>query len=98
MYDKSILCIASCGKEKIWNKNPHAGPTKAQDVYIGSYAKRCAAYAKEFYPSSWCILSAKHGFLLQMMLFRRTIMLLLTTREQIQSLSTNSGGKWRRRI
>jgi len=59
-----VLCIASCGKAKIWNKNPRAGPTNAGDVYVGPYARRCIEYAKKFYPSSWCILSAKYGFLL----------------------------------
>ena len=58
------LCIASCGSKKIWSKNPKAGPTKAKDVYIGPFAKKCREYAEKFYPSSWYILSAKHGFLL----------------------------------
>jgi len=57
------LCIAPCGNRKIWKKNPNAGPTKAKDVYIGPYAGKCIKYAEAFYPSSWCILSAKYGFL-----------------------------------
>ncbi len=57
------LCIAPCGKKKIWDKNPCAGPTEAKYVYIGPYAQKCIIYAEKFYPSSWCILSAKHGFL-----------------------------------
>jgi len=57
------LCIVPCGNRKIWNKNPNAGPTKAEHVYIGPFAKKCREYAKRFYPSSWCILSAKYGFL-----------------------------------
>jgi len=32
-------------------------------VYIGPFAKKCREYAMRFYPSSWCILSAKYGFL-----------------------------------
>ena len=59
----STLCIVPCGGKKIWDKNPKAGPTEAQYVYIGPYSKKCIEYAKKFYPNSWCILSAKHGFL-----------------------------------
>lgn len=57
------LCIVPCGKKKIWEKNPKAGPTKAKNVYIGPFAKKCREYAEKFYPYSWCILSAKYGFL-----------------------------------
>ena len=57
------LCIVSCGKKKIWDEKPDAGPTKARDVYIGKFAKKCREYAEKFYSTSWCILSAKHGFL-----------------------------------
>jgi len=35
----------------------------AEDVYVGGYAKACQDYARKFYPDSWCILSAKYGFL-----------------------------------
>jgi len=61
-YEK-VLCIIPCGNRKIWDKNPNAGPTRARDVYIGPFAKKCKEYAEKFYPSSWCILSAKYGFL-----------------------------------
>jgi hypothetical protein len=57
------LCIVPCGNKKIWDKNPKAGPTKAKYVYIGPFAKKSREYAMRFYPSSWCILSAKYGFL-----------------------------------
>lgn len=57
------LCIISCGKRKVWDKNPNAGPNKARYVYIGSFATKCREYAEKFYPFSWCILSAKYGFL-----------------------------------
>jgi hypothetical protein len=60
----STLCIIPCGSKKIWDKQPNAGPTEAQHVYIGPFAKKCREYALQFYPSSWCILSAKYGFLL----------------------------------
>ena len=48
---------------KIWDINPFAGPTKAKYVYVGPFAKKCKEYAQKFYPSSWCTLSAKYGFL-----------------------------------
>lgn len=57
------LCIVPCGSKKIWSKNPHAGPTKAREVYIGPFAKACLEYAEKFHPNSYVILSAKHGFL-----------------------------------
>lgn len=58
------LCITPCGDRKIWKKYPDAGPQKARDVYTGPYAGKCIKYAETFYPFSWCILSAKYGFLL----------------------------------
>ncbi|AKG91841.1 hypothetical protein GAH_00828 [Geoglobus ahangari] len=57
------LCIVPCGSFKIWDVKPDAGPTKAKDVYIGSFAKTCIEYAEKFYPNSYVILSAKYGFL-----------------------------------
>ncbi|NLE24799.1 MAG: hypothetical protein GX625_05560 [Clostridiaceae bacterium] len=58
------LCIVPCGKRKIWDKVPGAGPQEAKDVYIGPYSSKCIKYAQIFYPKSWLILSAKYGFLL----------------------------------
>ncbi len=57
------LCIVPCGKKKIWDKNPYAGPVEAKDVYIGPFSIKCKEYAEKFYTDSWCILSAKYGFL-----------------------------------
>jgi hypothetical protein len=57
------LCVISCGKAKIWDKNPRLGPTPAREVYTGSYTTSLRLYAERFYPRSWVILSAKHGFL-----------------------------------
>lgn len=59
----NTLCIIPCGKRKIWNKYRNAGPTLAREVYIGPFAKKCKEYAEQFYPASYCILSAKYGFL-----------------------------------
>lgn len=56
------LCIASCGKSKIWDKQPHVGPTRAKNVYVGPFSGACGRYAEKFYSGSWCILSAKYGF------------------------------------
>jgi len=57
------LCIVPCGKRKIWDKNPQAGPVEARKAYIGPFAKTCIEYAEKFYPKNYVILSAKHGFL-----------------------------------
>ena len=59
----SVLCIVPCGRSKIWDERPKAGPTEAKYVYTGSFAAKCREYAEKFYPASWCILSAKYGFL-----------------------------------
>jgi hypothetical protein len=59
----NTLCIIPCGKRKIWDKKPDAGHTKARDAYIGTFFKKCREYAEKFYSTSWCILSAKYGFL-----------------------------------
>ena len=56
------LCIASCGKSKIWDKQPQAGPMPARSVYVGPFSGACGRYADKFFPDSWCILSAKYGF------------------------------------
>jgi hypothetical protein len=58
-----ILCIVPCGKKKIWDEIPNAGPTKAKNVYIGPFAKKCREYAENFYPNNWIIISAKYGLL-----------------------------------
>lgn len=57
------LCIVPCGNRKIWDEYPDAGPRKARNTYTGPFASKCRQYAEVFYPSSWCILSAKYGFL-----------------------------------
>ena len=56
------LCIASCGKSKIWDKQPQVGPTPARNVYVGPFSGACSRYAEKFHSGSWCILSAKYGF------------------------------------
>jgi len=57
------ICIIPCGSKKIWDISANVGPSKAKDVYHGVFARKCQQYAETFYPDSWCILSAKYGFL-----------------------------------
>ena len=56
------LVVVPCGKRKIWDRYPSAGPTKAQDVYIGAPFKVNREYAEK-YSNRWVILSAKYGFI-----------------------------------
>jgi hypothetical protein len=56
------LIIIGCGKSKIWDKHPGAGPQKAEDVYTSSYAKVKRKYARSR-GCDWMILSAKYGFI-----------------------------------
>lgn len=58
------LCVISCGGKKVWDDTGEQGPQLARDAYTGSYVRGNQEYAELFYPHSWCILSAKHGFLL----------------------------------
>jgi len=62
--NRQILCVISCGGKKIWDEKEGVGPTPARDVYISHYVQGNQRYAEVFYPDDWCILSAKHGFLL----------------------------------
>ncbi len=57
------LCIVACGKKKIYDENPEAGPVKAENLYTGLFTRKSIEYAKRFHQDSWCILSAKYGFL-----------------------------------
>jgi len=58
----SGLVVVPCGKRKIWDKDPAAGPTKAEDVYIGPPFKVNREYAEK-YGERWVVLSAKYGFI-----------------------------------
>ncbi len=61
-----VLCIISCGGKKIWDGSSgrNAGPTPARNVYTGNFVCLNQKYAERFYPDSWCILSARYGFLM----------------------------------
>lgn len=56
------LVIIACGKSKIWDKYPDAGPTAAKDAYTGSYFRANRRYA-EAQGCDWMILSAKYGLI-----------------------------------
>ncbi len=60
----NTLCVVASGKKKIWDTLPGCGPQKARGIYVGSFTRKCLDYAVTFYPSSWCLLSPKYGFLL----------------------------------
>ena len=67
MYTKrstpaSRLVIVPCGRSKIWDKHPTAGPTVAKDGYTGIPFKLNRKYAETF-GDTWVILSAKYGFI-----------------------------------
>ena len=59
---KGVLVVVSCGKRKIWDKDPDRGPTPARDAYIGAPFKVSKEYAEHF-AERWVILSAKYGFI-----------------------------------
>jgi hypothetical protein len=56
------LVVVPCGKAKIWDKTPNAGPTPARDTYTGAPFKVNREYAERF-GDQWVVLSAKYGFL-----------------------------------
>lgn len=58
----STLVIIPCGKAKIWNRDPAAGPTLARDAYTGGPFKVNRGYA-EAHGTTWLILSAKYGLI-----------------------------------
>lgn len=61
-----VLCVISCGGKKIWDSSSgrNAGPTPARNVYTGNFVRLNQKYTERFYPYSWCILSARYGFLM----------------------------------
>ena len=60
----NTLCVVASGKKKVWDTLPDCGARKARDSYVGPFTRKCIEYAVTFYPSSWCFLSPKYGFLL----------------------------------
>lgn len=58
------LIIISCGKGKIWDRQPDHGECPAHDAYVGPFFTVNRRYAEHFAPSDWMILSARFGLLL----------------------------------
>jgi cytoplasmic iron level regulating protein YaaA (DUF328/UPF0246 family) len=56
------LVIVPCGRAKVWDKHPDAGPTAAADAYSGAPFTVNRNYAERA-GGDWVILSAKYGFL-----------------------------------
>jgi|SRR5271157_1510220 len=57
-----ILVIIPCGSRKIWDSNPHLGPTPAREAYTGAPFRVNRQYA-ELVGERWIILSAKYGLI-----------------------------------
>ena len=55
-----VLVVVPCGKAKIWQKHPNAGPTSAELAYTGAPFKVNREFAKAK-GDHWVILSAKYG-------------------------------------
>jgi len=58
----ATLIVVSCGKKKVWNLKPSAGPTAAREAYIDGLFRVNKEYAERF-ADRWLILSAKYGFI-----------------------------------
>ena len=59
---KTLLVVVSDCKQKIWDRNPEAGPTKARAAFVGKFYKTNREYAEKF-GDAWVILSTKDGFI-----------------------------------
>lgn len=59
---RHTLVVVPCGKAKIWDQQPEAGPTPAKDAYVGTPFKVNRQYAERV-GDSWVVLSAKYGLL-----------------------------------
>jgi hypothetical protein len=55
------LVVVSCGRTKIWDRQPGRGAVPASEAYTGAPFVLNRRYAERF-GSDWAILSAKHGF------------------------------------
>jgi hypothetical protein len=58
----SRLVVVPCGKSKVWDREPHRGPTPAREAYVGNLFKVGRRYAEAF-SDEWVILSAKYGLI-----------------------------------
>jgi len=58
----ALLVVVPCGRAKVWDRHPDAGPTPAAEAYTGAPFTVNRRYAEEA-DGDWVILSAKYGFL-----------------------------------
>ncbi len=56
------VILVPCTQEKIWDAEPHRGPTPAKDAYMGRAFKTWRAYA-ESSGCPWFILSTGYGLI-----------------------------------
>lgn len=56
------LVVIPCGKRKVWQDDPNAGPTPASLAYVGGFFLMNKRYA-EVAGDAWLILSAKYGLI-----------------------------------
>jgi len=59
---QQTLVVVPCGKQKVWNRRPSAGPTPAERAYTSNYFNLCKKYAQAF-SDEWVVLSGKYGIL-----------------------------------
>ena len=87
------LVIVPCGRAKIWDKHPDAGPTAAADAYTGAPFTVNRHYAEQA-GGDWVILSAKYGFLRPTDLIPGTYETTFKRRRRTRSRSGRSGSRW----
>lgn len=56
------LCVVTPSYRRAWDRAPFT-PLKAGSAFIGPFSRKCQTYAEMFYPGSWCVLDARHGFM-----------------------------------
>ena len=64
------LCLVTPSCRRAWDGGKFS-PTLAGRAYTGPFSRKCQLYAERFYPGSWCILDARHGFLFPDEVIRR---------------------------
>lgn len=57
-----FLVVIACGKQKVWDRHPKAGPTPARCAYTSPIFSTSRKYAERF-AERWVVLSAKYGFI-----------------------------------
>jgi hypothetical protein len=62
MTASGLLVVLPCGKAKVWDRNPEAGPTPPKTACTGAPFGVNRRFS-ECFASRWVILSAKYGFI-----------------------------------